>query len=86
LEIPQTARDSHFPTAATTTSFRLHFKCLDKKGFGYILRWLDRPPRRPGVAKFEDSRAWNEKGRGEEQFDMPLDNSRDNKYHRVACH
>ena len=22
-------RDSHFPTAATTTNFRLHFKCLD---------------------------------------------------------
>jgi hypothetical protein len=41
LEIPQTARDSHFPTAATTTNFLLHFKCLDNRSYGYILKWLD---------------------------------------------
>jgi len=29
------------PTIAATTNFRLHFKCLDNRGFGYILRWLD---------------------------------------------
>src|SRR2546429_8975347 len=26
------------PTIAATTNFRLHFKCLDNRGFGYILR------------------------------------------------
>jgi hypothetical protein len=42
LGIPQTTRDSHFPTAATTTNLRLHFQCLDNTSYGYILRWLDR--------------------------------------------
>jgi hypothetical protein len=43
LGIPQTTRDSHFPSAATTaTNLRLHFKCLDNTGYGYTLRWLDR--------------------------------------------
>ncbi len=34
-------RDFHFPTAATTTNLRLHFKCLDNPSYGYILKWLD---------------------------------------------
>jgi hypothetical protein len=29
VQIPQRARDSHFPTAATTAGLRLHFQCLD---------------------------------------------------------
>src|ERR1017187_7405697 len=34
--------DFHFPTvAAATAHLRLHFKCLDEQGQGYILRWLD---------------------------------------------
>ena len=49
LGIPQTPRDSHFPTAATTTKLRLHFKCLDNPSYGYILKWLDRPASRHPV-------------------------------------
>src|SRR2546425_5015484 len=41
LGIPQKTRDSHFPTAATTTALRLHFKWRDDPPHGYILRWLD---------------------------------------------
>ncbi|PYT78541.1 MAG: hypothetical protein DMG42_00420 [Acidobacteria bacterium] len=44
---PAHCGDSHFPTAAPTTNFRLHFKCLDNRGFGYILRWLDRESNLP---------------------------------------
>ena len=36
--------DFHFPTAtATASNLRLHFKWLDEGGYGYILKWLDRP-------------------------------------------
>src|SRR5207245_11524385 len=41
LGIPQKTRDSHFPTAATTTALRLHFKWRDDPPHGYILKWLD---------------------------------------------
>src|SRR5712691_7261669 len=34
-------RDSHFPTAATKTALRLHFKWRDDPPHGYILKWLD---------------------------------------------
>jgi hypothetical protein len=40
LEIPPTARDSHFPTA-TAAAVRLHRKCPDKPPESYILKWLD---------------------------------------------
>ncbi|HLZ92328.1 MAG TPA: hypothetical protein VKQ28_11470, partial [Candidatus Acidoferrum sp.] len=33
--------DFHFPTAATTTNLRLHFKCPDYTTYGYILKRLD---------------------------------------------
>src|SRR5713226_8194432 len=33
--------DFHFPTTATTTNLRLHFKWRDNTTYGYILRWLD---------------------------------------------
>ncbi|MGA2204298.1 MAG: hypothetical protein ABSG40_20325, partial [Terriglobales bacterium] len=39
--IAQKARDSHFPTAATTAGLGLHFQCLDERPQGYILKWLD---------------------------------------------
>src|ERR1700674_5574886 len=41
LEIPPTARDSHFPTAATAAGVRLHRKCPDNLPESYILKWLD---------------------------------------------
>src|ERR1700674_235917 len=41
LEIPPTARDSHFPTAATAAVVRLHRKCPDNLPESYILKWLD---------------------------------------------
>src|SRR5438552_10435836 len=41
LQIAQKARDSHFPTAATTAGLRLHFQCLDGRPQGYIFKWLD---------------------------------------------
>src|SRR5437870_3788600 len=41
LGIQQKTRDSHFPTAATTTALRLHFKWRDDPPHGYILKWLD---------------------------------------------
>src|SRR3989442_8086570 len=41
LGIPQKTRDSHFPTAATTTALRFHFKWRDDPPHGYILKWLD---------------------------------------------
>jgi hypothetical protein len=41
LQIAQKARDSHFPTAATTAGLRLHFQCLDGWLQSYILKWLD---------------------------------------------
>src|SRR6267378_6398774 len=41
LGIPQKTRDSHFPTAATTTALRLHFKWRDDPPHAYILKWLD---------------------------------------------
>src|SRR5207245_9910254 len=44
LGIPQKTRDSHFPTAATTTALRLHFKWRDDPPHGYILKWLDAVP------------------------------------------
>jgi hypothetical protein len=50
LGFPQTTRDSQFPTAATTTNLRLHFKCLDNPSYGYILRWLDRAFQIPRVS------------------------------------
>jgi len=40
LQIAQRPRDSHFPTAATTTGIRLHSQCLDGPAPGYILKWL----------------------------------------------
>src|ERR1700686_4490881 len=40
LEIPQTARDSHFPTA-TAAAVRLHRKCPDNTPESYIPKWLD---------------------------------------------
>jgi hypothetical protein len=43
LQIAQKARDSHFPTAATTAGLGLHFQCLDERPQGYILKWLDAP-------------------------------------------
>src|ERR1700674_2126127 len=43
LQIAQKTRDSHFPTAATTTGLGLHFQCLDGLPQGYILKWLDAP-------------------------------------------
>jgi hypothetical protein len=43
LQIAQKARDSHFPTAATTAGLRLHFQCLDGGAQSYILEWLDTP-------------------------------------------
>src|SRR5712691_6966770 len=45
LEIPQTARDSHFPTA-TAAVVRLHRKCPDNPPQSYILKWLDTEGRR----------------------------------------
>src|ERR1700674_501877 len=42
LEIPQTARDSHFPTA-TAAAVRLHRKCPDNTPESYIPKWLDTP-------------------------------------------
>src|SRR2546425_7140886 len=50
LGIPQKTRDSHFPTAATTTALRLHFKWRDDPPHGYILKWLDAPRPAPGIA------------------------------------
>jgi hypothetical protein len=44
LPIAQKARDSHFPTAATTAGLRLHFQCLDGRTQGYIFKWLDACP------------------------------------------
>jgi len=44
LHIAQKARDSHFPTAATTAGLGLHFQCLDERPQGYILKWLDARP------------------------------------------
>ncbi len=41
LGIPHPTRDSHFPTARTTTVPRLHFKWCDDLPYGYILKWLD---------------------------------------------
>src|SRR5882762_4497019 len=40
LEIPPSARDSHFPTAPAA-AVRLHRKCPDKPTESYILKWLD---------------------------------------------
>src|ERR1700690_4455472 len=40
LEIPQRARDSHFPTPATA-GLRLHIKWRDNLPQSYILKWLD---------------------------------------------
>jgi len=40
FQIAQRPRDSHFPTAATTTGIRLHSQCLDGPARGYILKWL----------------------------------------------
>ena len=41
--------DSHFYTDTATAAnlqFRLHLKCLDDQGQGYIFKWLDRDRRR----------------------------------------
>jgi hypothetical protein len=55
LQIAQKARDSHFPTAATTAGLRLHFQCLDGRPQGYIFKWLDAlltpTPREQGKAR-----------------------------------
>ena len=42
LEIPQQARDSHFPTA-TTAGVRLHLLCLDSHAQSDIFKCLDAP-------------------------------------------
>src|SRR5438876_4371907 len=44
LQIAQKARDSHFPTAATTAGLRLHFQCLDGRPKVTFLNGLTRAP------------------------------------------
>jgi hypothetical protein len=51
LHIAQKARDSHFPTAATTAGLGLHFQCLDERPQGYILKWLDAGGFRNGMIR-----------------------------------
>src|SRR2546422_4414205 len=41
LRNPKKTRNPNFPTAATTTALRLHFKWRDDPPHGYILKWLD---------------------------------------------
>ena len=46
--------DFHFPPAtATAGNLRLHFKCLEDHGYGYILKWLDRELRDSPIAQVE---------------------------------
>src|SRR5882762_4620970 len=52
LEIPQTARDSHFPTATAATVVRLHPQCPDKPSESYILKWLDTTCRQESPQRF----------------------------------
>src|ERR1700686_4881373 len=52
LEIPQTARDSHFPTA-TAAAVRLHRKCPDNTPESYIPKWLDTATVGPRIARWQ---------------------------------
>src|SRR5437870_7225272 len=70
LQIAQKARDSHFPTAATTAGLRLHFQCLDGRPQGYIFKWLDAGALSDWVRrclardKNKEQRLWGENPRG----------------------